>query len=133
MNGFNPASSPVFVALAVVVAALITIALRRAVRARASERRRVVEQPNSHYTSELVRKGEKRHRWQNIALDRIHEINRGEVTRLLAKVEASGVDSLREAERVFLDQVANVAPPRTPTTPRETGSTLASDLRHRPA
>lgn len=133
MNALNPDVSLAFVGVMVAAAALVTIALRRAIRARNRARRRLVEQPNSHYTSALVRNGETRHRWQNIDLDRVHEVNRGEVSRLLAKVEASGVEALREAERVFLDQVANVADTRMPAAPRETGRHIASDLRHRPA
>jgi hypothetical protein len=131
MNAFDPASSPAYVAVVLAAAALFTVAVRRAMRARS--RRRVVEQPNSHYTSQLVRNGETRHRWQNIALDRIHEVNRGEVTRLLARVETSGVESLRESERVFLDQVANVTAPSAPALSREADRPLTSDLRHRPA
>lgn len=133
MNAFNPDTSFAFIVVVVAAATFLTITLRRVIRARNRARRRIVEQPNSHYTSPLVRNGETRHRWQNIDLDRIHEVNRGEVSRLLSKVEASGVESLREAERVFLDQVANIAGSRPPVAPRDTGAHLASDLRHRPA
>lgn len=133
MSASNPDISLAFVVVVIAAAAFATIALRRAIRARGRERRRIIEQPNSHYTSPVVRNGETRHRWQSIDLDSIHEVNRGEVSRLLARVEASGVDSLREAERVFLDQVANVAAPKPPAPPREPGRPMASDLRHRPA
>ena len=133
MSAFNPDTSFAFIVVVVAVATFVTITLRRAIRARNRARRRIVEQPNSHYTSPLVRNGETRHRWQNIDLNRIHEVNRGEVSRLLSKVEASGVESLREAERVFLDQVANISGSKPPAAPRDTGPHLASDLRHRPA
>ncbi|HEX2165640.1 MAG TPA: hypothetical protein VHG09_00260 [Longimicrobiales bacterium] len=133
MSASNPDISLAFVVVAVAAATFATIALRRTIRARNRERRRIVEQPNSHYTSPVVRAGETRHRWQSIDLDSIHEVNRGEVKRLLARVEASGVDSLRENERVFLDQFASVSAPKTAAAPRETGRPLASDLRHRPA
>jgi len=133
MNALSTDVSLAFVVVIVAAAALFTVALRRLIRVRARARRRIVEQPNSHYTSPLVRNGEIRHRWQNIDLDRIHEVNRGEVSRLLAKVEASGVESLRETERVFLDQVANISSAATQTAPRDPGRHLASDLRHRPA
>ena len=133
MNEFNPDTSFAFIVVVVAAATFVTITLRRAIRARNRARRRVVEQPNSHYTSPLVRNGEIRHRWQNIDLERIHEVNRGEVSRLLARVEASGVESLREAERVFLDQVANIAGTKPPPALRDSGVHIASDLRHRPA
>lgn len=133
MSVSDPDFSLAFIVAIVAVAAFATIALRRAIRARTRERRRVVEQPNSHYTSPVVRNGESRHRWQSIDLDSIHEVNRGEVKRLLARVEASGVDSLREGERVFLDQFATTPPPKPAASPREAGRPLASDLRHRPA
>lgn len=133
MNAFEPDTSFAYIVVMVALATFLTITLRRAIRARNRARRRVVEQPNSHYTSPLVRNGEIRHRWQNIDLDRIHEVNRGEVSRLLARVEASGVDSLREAERVFLDQVASISGITPPAPPRDPGRHVASDLRHRPA
>lgn len=133
MNALNPDISVALVVVVVAATALVIVALRRLVRARSRARRRIVEQPNSHYTSPLVRNGEIRHRWQNIDLDRVHEVNRGEVTRLISKVEVSGVDSLREAERVFLDQVANISGTLTQTPPRDPAPRLASDLRHRPA
>ena len=133
MNASNPDISLAFVVLIVAAAAFATIALRRAIRAR-NLARRTVEQPNSHYTSPVVRNGETRHRWQNIDLDNIHEVNRGEVKRLLARVEASGVESLRENERVFLDQFPTKAASKPAPLPRETtGRPMASDLRHRPA
>lgn len=107
-------------------------ALRRA-RARAKARRRVVEQPNSHYTSPLVRQSETRHRWQDIALDRIHEINREEVVRLIARVEATSVDALRPREREFLDRMAELAGTSSPAEPRPKPSQMPGELRHRPA
>jgi hypothetical protein len=118
----------------VIVAAgmLASFAVTGLIRARTRARRRVLEQPNSHYTSQLVRNGEKRHRWHSIDLDSIHEVNRGEVVRLLARVDASGVETLRETERVFLDQFATLAPARPPAPQPEMGRHL-SDLRHRPA
>lgn len=133
MSASNPDFSLAFVVLVVAAAAFATIALRRAIRAR-NLARRTVEQPNSHYTSPVVRNGETRHRWQSIDLENIHEVNRGEVKLLLARVEASGVDSLRENERVFLDQFpTKAAAPKPAPLPRETGRPMASDLRHRPA
>jgi membrane associated rhomboid family serine protease len=45
-------------------------------------------------------------RWKGINLDGLHEINREEVERLLAKVEAEGSKSLTPAERDFLDRMS---------------------------
>lgn len=45
-------------------------------------------------------------RWATIRIDGLHELNRGEVEELLAKVEASGVRSLSPEERQFLDRMA---------------------------
>ena len=49
---------------------------------------------------------ETRHRWAAIKLAGLHELNRGEVEELLAKVEASGVRSLSPDQRSFLDRMA---------------------------
>ena len=121
--------------LAILAGAALTIALVRAARAQRRAKRRTVELPNSHYTSQLARAVETRHRWHSIALDKIHEINREEVVRLLAKVEALGVDALRPNERIFLDTMARLAgttPP--PSEPRDKGTPpLSPDLQHRPA
>ena len=45
-------------------------------------------------------------RWKGIALDSLHELNRGEVARLLAKVESEGAGNLRLSERQFLDRMS---------------------------
>jgi membrane associated rhomboid family serine protease len=47
-----------------------------------------------------------RARWQGIAVDGLHEINRDEVRRLLAKVESAGPTALTQSEREFLDRMA---------------------------
>lgn len=133
MSTFDPVVLLPFglVLLAAVVAA--TVALMRVVRKRNRAKRRVVEKPNSHYASQLARQNEARHRWQNMALDRVHEINREEVVRLLAKVEATGVEALRTSERVFLDHMAQIAGTAPAAKPREIAKPMAPDLRHRPA
>jgi hypothetical protein len=99
-------------------------------------RNRVVEKPNSHYTPQLVLNREDLDRWENIPLERVHEINRDEIVRLVAKARAAGVESLRVKERTFLDHMALVTrievgadeapkpgdnprrPPRPPQPPR---------------
>ena len=131
MSPFFEDGSLAYFVLVIAAGALFSVALRRALRARS--RQRVVEQPNSHYTSPLVRNGETRHRWQNIDMERIHEANRDEVSRLLERVQATGVDSISERERVFLDQFVSAPAPKTPAPPRDTGRHVASDLQHRPA
>ncbi len=131
------ASDPVFLVplglVMLVVAFVATATLTRLLRVRRRSRRRVVERPNSHYTSHLVREIETRHRWHDMALDRIHEINREEVVRLLAKVEAGGAESLRANERAFLDHMAKLAGKRPPAEPRDKDRPVAPELRHRPA
>lgn len=115
-------------------AVLGSVALMRVLRARRRARRRVVEKPNSHYTSPIVRDVETRHRWHGVRLDRIHEINREEVVRLLARVEAIGVDSLRANERVFLDNMAEISGTRTPVEEgRDKGGPTVPELRPHPA
>ena len=115
------------------VAAFVAVTALRLLRARGKARKRIVEKPNSHYTSQLARDTDSRHRWSNIALDRMHEVNRVEVERLLAKVEATSVDALRPNERAFLDRMAELA--SSPPAPEPAGKDrqAAPDLRHRPA
>lgn len=79
------------------------------IRARRRERRRVVEAPNSHYDPRAVRNLETRERWAEIRIDRVHEINREEVERLLIKADALGVDALRPRERQFLDVMLEIS------------------------
>lgn len=134
MSALDPVFLFPILLLAAVGAGFALAAVIRIVRARRKARRRVREMPNSHYTSEIVRHNEARHRWSNIALERLHEINREEVVRLLARVEATSVDSLRPNERAFLDRMFELAGERTPSPePREFKSPTPADLRHRPA
>jgi hypothetical protein len=119
-----------------VLAGFTAVGIGRVVRARRRASRRVKEQPNSFYTSAGVKHNEAKHRWHNMALDRIHEINREEVVRLIAKVEATSVEALRPNERAFLDRMAELAgttPPPAPPEPRDTAKPTPRDLRHRPA
>jgi len=74
-------------------------------------RNRQVEAPNSHYTPQLVRNREDLARWEAIPLEKVHEINRGEVRRLIDKAKAAGVESLRPPERQFLDHMALITGP----------------------
>jgi hypothetical protein len=100
-------------------AAALSLAILRHLLRRRAARERVVELPNSHYTSPLVRDTETRHYWHSIPLDQVHEINRAEVARLLAQADAGGVESLRPAERTFIEQLAastGTQPPVAPAT-----------------
>lgn len=45
-------------------------------------------------------------RWKGIDLASLHEINRGELVKLLARVDADGVRSLSREDRRFLDRMA---------------------------
>lgn len=45
-------------------------------------------------------------RWKGIALESMHELNRGEVERLLAKAERDGPASLTQSERDFMDRMS---------------------------
>jgi hypothetical protein len=133
MSSLDLAASVPLEVTTLAIAVFVGVVAFRVVRARRRPRRRVVEQPNSHYTSQLARDNETRHRWSNIALDRMHEVNRGEVERLLAKVEATSVDALRPNERAFLDRMAELADALSPAGPGGKERQGAPDLRHRPA
>ncbi len=45
-------------------------------------------------------------RWKGISVGSLHELNRGEVLRLLAKAEREGPASLSRPERDFLDRMS---------------------------
>jgi len=45
-------------------------------------------------------------RWKGISVDALHELNRGEVERLMAKVDRDGAGSLTQSERDFLDRMS---------------------------
>ena len=46
-------------------------------------------------------------RWQKIRCDDLHEVNRGELDRILDKIGASGITSLTPGEREFLDRFSS--------------------------
>jgi membrane associated rhomboid family serine protease len=45
-------------------------------------------------------------RWRGISVDAMHELNRGEVQRLLGKAERDGARSLTQSERDFMDRMS---------------------------
>lgn len=98
--------NPILLLPLAIVAVLFGALIRQIVklsRARRRAARRVVEKPNSHYDPLAVQNLEARERWSSIRLEQVHEINRGEVERLLVKADALGVDALKPRERQFLD------------------------------
>jgi hypothetical protein len=74
-------------------------------RARKAEKKRRIEAPNSQYKSQYVLDLEAKDRWQSLDLDRVHEVNREEVERVLAKLKATSVPALTRQERAFLDRM----------------------------
>jgi len=71
--------------------------------------RRVVEKPNSHYSSAIVRNQVDRERWGSVNLDLIHPVNREEVERLLAVADVQGPDALSNRERLFLENMTRLS------------------------
>ena len=80
--------------------------------------RRVVERPNSFYASKAVHNQEDEEWWRRIELERLHELNREYVERLLRQIEGAGVGTLTKDERAFMERMANLeAPPRSGVRP----------------
>ena len=80
--------------------------------------RRVIERPNSFYASKAVHNQEDEEWWRRIELERLHELNREYVERLLRQIEGAGVNTLTKDERAFMERMANLeAPPRPGTRP----------------
>jgi hypothetical protein len=94
-------------------AVVIMVLSVRAIILRAARKRqpRMVEKPNSHYTSQLVLNRDSSERWRAIPLDNMHEINRGEVQRLIAKLDEYGIEGMTKRDRMFLDRMAELNPP----------------------
>lgn len=74
-------------------------------RAKKAQRRRRVEAPNSEYKSRYVLDLEAKERWENLDLSHLHEVNREEVEKVLAKLKATSVRALSRQERDFLDRM----------------------------
>jgi hypothetical protein len=96
-------------AILAVLAGALASQLVLAVRSRRRLDRRTVEAPNSHHDPPAVRNIQTRERWADIRLDRVHEVNRGEVERLLLKLNTLGVDALLPRERQFLDVMLEIS------------------------
>jgi hypothetical protein len=72
---------------------------------------RILERPNSYYSSKDVRDQEDAEWYESIDLDELHEVNRTEIKRLIAQIEGAGIDSLRPSDRAFLERIANLEAP----------------------
>ena len=77
----------------------------RSWRRRRIEARRVVERPNSHYSSTGVRNQLDRDRWGGINVGGLHPLNRDEVQRLLMIIDREGINALSSKDRTFLDNM----------------------------
>ena len=87
-------------------AGLVAHAIYRWWRRKTIPRRRVVEPPNSTFSSPLVRQLDKQEKWASIRLNALHPLNRSEVERLLELVTSGGLNAITERERAFLDYLA---------------------------
>lgn len=94
---------PLYV-LVVVVAGFSSLLLARWLYGR----QRAGERPEGHDAAAFPRRSEARDRWRTIDRAQLHEINRTEVDRLLAAVDAGGAASLRADERRFLDYLVEL-------------------------
>src|SRR5688572_29263018 len=90
--------------LAALTGGFVTYRLRKAQRARRARR---LEEPNSEYKSPYVVELEARERWEGMALERLHQVNRDEVQRLLDTLRDGGVRALSAGERAFLDRMVD--------------------------
>ena len=71
--------------------------------------RRIVEKPNSFYSSAIVKNHVDRERWGTVKLDLIHPVNREEVERLLALADVQGPEALSNRERLFLENMTRLS------------------------
>lgn len=90
--------------LGVNLAALVVVTLMYR-RAKKAQRQRRVEAPNSQYKSQYVMDLEAKNRWETLDLSLLHEVNREEFEKILAKVKATSVRALNTQERAFLDRM----------------------------
>jgi hypothetical protein len=104
----------IWISMTVIALAIAGVSIRIAFRERKKRviaDRRVVEQPNSFYASQGVQDQQDVEWWSKIRRERLHEVNREYVERLLVRVEADGADCLNGDERAFLERMANLEAP----------------------
>lgn len=94
----------VLIALETVALVVVAVLYRKAKKANKTRR---VEAPNSAYKSQYVEDLEAKERWESMDLGRLHEVNREEVEKLLAKLRATSVRALTSHERAFLERMAD--------------------------
>jgi flagellar biosynthesis/type III secretory pathway M-ring protein FliF/YscJ len=93
-----------FVLLGINLTALVVVWILYR-KARKAQKKRRVEAPNSEYKSRYVLDLESRDRWERLDLSRLHEVNREEVEKVLAKLKATSARALTNQERAFLDNM----------------------------
>lgn len=99
--------------MALLIGCVSVLAWRAERKKRISAERRVVERPNSFYASKAVHNQEDEEWWRRIELERLHELNREYVERLIGQIDAAGVGTLSKDERAFMERMAKInAPPR---------------------
>ena len=104
----------IWISITIVALVIAGVSVRIALRERKKRliaARRVVERPNSFYASHGVQNQQDAEWWAAIRVERLHEVNREYVERLLARVSALGVDSLNRDEKAFLERMANLEAP----------------------
>jgi hypothetical protein len=72
---------------------------------------RILERPNSYYSSKGVRDQEDTEWYDSIDLAKLHEVNRAEIERLIGQIKGAGIDSLRPSDRAFLERIADLDAP----------------------
>lgn len=87
------------------VVALATVVFLYLRLRKADGHRRRIEAPNSEYRSRYVADIETKEKWVGLDLNHMHQVNRKEVERVLAKLHATSVRALSEGERAFLDRM----------------------------
>ncbi len=92
----------VLLGLNMVALAVVWVLYRKA---RKAQKRRRIEAPNSQYKSQYVLDLEAKDRWEAVDLSLVHEVNREEMVRVLARLRDTNVRALNAQDRAFLDRM----------------------------